>query len=185
MKKRKRRFKRLQPSDEIMKRRKPRLKRLQLSDTHISCIAEAVATSFEMAEKGLRPAPRQTKNIFEEDTFTGELEEQVWEFADQLLCTSIASDQANIPIKFDILTNNYEFATALVDISIIAHLEFSVTPVDTLPSDDCRYSDIQNAGAIWRIHSPDFQEYPEETLTMLLLSSETDTNDGDQNDNEK
>lgn len=185
MKKRKRRFKRRQSSDEIMKKRKPRLKRRQLSDTHISRVAEAVATSFEMAEKGLRPKPREITDIFEEGTFTGELEESVWHFADHLLCTSIASDQTNVPIKFDILINYYEFAIALVEIPIIAHLELKVTPVDTLPSDDSRYGDIQNAGPVWRIHSPDFQEYPEETLSMLLLSTETDTNDGDQNDNEK
>ncbi len=185
MKKRKRRLKRRQPSDEIMKKRKRRLKHPLLTDTDMSGILEAVAASFEMAEKGLRPEPREIPNIFEEDTFTGELEERVWHFADQLLCTSIASDQANVPIKFDILTNDYEFATALVEISIIAHLELKVTPVDTLSSDDSRYDDIQNAGPVWRIHSPDFQEYPEETFSMLLLSTETDTNDGDQDENEK
>ena len=179
MKKRKRRFKHRQPSDEIMKKRKRRLKHHQLADTDMSRILEAVATSFEMAEKGLRPEPREITDIFEEGTFTGELEERVWLFADQLLCTSIASDQANVPIKFDILTNDYEFATALVEISIIAHLELKVTPIDTLPSDDPRYGEIQNAGPVWRIHSADFQEYSEETFSMLLLSTETDTNDGD------
>ena len=168
-----------------MKKRKRRFKRRQLADTDMSRILEAVATSFEMAEKGLRPKPREITNIFEEDTFTGELEERVWYFADQLLCTSIASDQANVPIKFDILTNDYEFATALVEISIIAHLELKVTPVDTLSSDDFRYGDIQNAGPVWRIHSPDFQEYPEETVSMLLLSTETDANNGAQDENEK
>ena len=185
MKKRKRRFKHRQPSDEIMKKRKRRLKHRQLADTDMSRILEAVATSFEMAEKGLRPEPREITDIFEEDTFTGELEERVWHFADQLLCTSIASDQANVPIKFDILTNDYEFATALVEISIIAHLNLKVTLVDTLPSDDSRYGDIQNVGPVWRIHSPDFQEYLEETVSMLLLSTETDTNDGEQDENEK
>ena len=168
-----------------MKKRKRRFKRRQLADTDMSRILEAIATSFEMAEKGLRPEPREITNIFEEDTFTGELEERVWHFADQLLCTSIGADQANVPVKFDILTNDYEFATALVEISIIAHLELSVTPIDTLPSDDPRYGEIQNAGPVWRIHSPDFQEYPEETFSMLLLSTETDTNDGDQDENEK
>ncbi len=168
-----------------MKKRKRRFKRRQLADTDMSRILEAIATSFEMAEKGLRPEPREITNIFEEYTFTGELEERVWHFADQLLCTSIAADQANVPVKFDILTNDYEFATALVEISIIAHLELSVTPIDTLPSDDPRYGEIQNAGPVWRIHSPDFQEYPEETFAMLLLSTETDTNDGDQDENEK
>ena len=185
MKKRKRRLKHRQPSDEIMKKRKRRLKHRQFADTDMSRILEAVATSFEMAEKGLRPEPREITDIFEEGTFTGELEERVWHFADQLLCTSIASDQANVPIKFDILTNDYEFATALVEISIIAHLELKVTPIDTLPSDDPRYGEIQNADPVWRIHSPDFQEYPEETFSMLLLSTETDTNDGDQDENEK
>ena len=185
MKKRKRRFKRRQPSEKIIKNKKLRLKRRQLSDAHISHIMEAVANSFEMAEKGLRPEPREITDIVEGGTFTGELEESVWHFADHLLCMSIASDQANIPIKFDILMNDYEFATALVEISIIAHLELKVTPVDTLPSDDHRYSDIQNAGPIWRIHSPDFQEYREERFSMLLLTTETDTNDGDQDDNEK
>lgn len=156
-----------------------------MSDTHISRIAEAVATSFEMAEKGLRPEPREITDIVEEGTFTAELEESVWHFADHLLCMSIATDQENVPIKFDILANDYEFATALVEIPIIAHLELKITLVDTLSSDDSRYDDIQNASTVWRIHSPDFQEYPEKTLSMLLLSTETDTNDGDQDDNEK
>ena len=185
MKNRKRLLKRRQGSDEIMKKRKPRFKKHQLSDTHISSVAEAVATSFEMAEKGLRPEPREITDIFEEGTFTGELEESVWHFADHLLCTSIASDQANFSIKFDIFVNSYEFAIALIDIPIIAHLELKVTPVDTVPSDDSRYDDIQNAGPVWRVHSPDFQEHPEETVAMLLLSTETDTNEGDQDDNEK
>ena len=185
MKQRKRRLKRRQPSDEIVKKRKPRFKRRQLADTDTSRILEAVATSFEMAEKGLRPEPREITDIFEEGTFTGELEERVWNFADQLLCTSIASEQANVPIKFDILTNDYEFATALVEISIIAHLQLRVTPIDTLPSEDPRYDQIQDAGPLWRIYSRNFQEYPEETFSMLLLSVETDTNDGDQDGNEK
>ena len=185
MKNRKRRFKRRQPSDKIMKNRKPRFKRRQLSDAHISDIMEAVANSFEMAEKGLRPEPREITDIAEEGTFTGELDENVWHFADHLLCLSIAADNANMPLNFDILTNDSEFAIALVEIPIISHFELKVTPVDTLPSDDARYGDIQNAGPIWRIHSPDFQEYPEDTFHMLVLSTETETNDGDQDDNEK
>ncbi len=168
-----------------MKKRKRRLKRRQLSDKNISRVAGAVANSFEMAEKGLRPEPREITDIVKDGMFTGELEENVWHFADHLLCLSIAADNAKMPIKFDILVNDYEFAIALVEIPIIAHFKLKVTPVDTLPSDDSRYGDIQNAGPIWRIHSPDFQEYPEDTFAMPVLSTETDTNHGDQDDNKK
>lgn len=151
----------------------------------MSRVAEAVANSFEMAEKGLRPEPREITDIVKDGMFTGELEENVWHFADHLLCMSIAAADANMPVKFDILVNDYEFALALVEIPIIAHFKLKVTPVDTLPSDDSRYGEIQNAGPIWRIHSPDFQEYPEDTFAMLVLSTETDTNEGDQDDNKK
>ena len=168
-----------------MKKRKRRRKHRQLSDKNISRVAKAVANSFEMAEKGLRPEPREITDLVKDGMFTGELEENVWHFADHLLCLSIAADNANMPVKFDILVNDYEFAIALVEIPIIAHFKLKVTPVDTLPSDDSRYGEIQNAGPIWRIHSPDFQEYPEDTFAMLVLSTETDTNDGDQDDNEK
>ena len=165
--------------------KKKRRKRRNLSEANISRIVEAVATAFEMAEQGLRPMPLEIEDMSKEGTFTGEPWETTWHFADQLLFLSMASEIRKIEARFDILTDDYEFSTALIEIPIIAHLELEVTPVDTLPSDDIRYNDIPNDVPLWRIYSVDFQEYPEETHFMLFLSVEDQTDDGEEHDNKK
>jgi hypothetical protein len=164
-----------------MKKRRRR-KRHHLPDAHVSRTVEAVGTAFEMAERGLRPMPLEIENPLEAETFTGDPWETSWHFADQLLLMSIGSETLGTQPRFDILVNAYEFATTLIDIPIIAHLELEVTPVDTLPSDDLRYDNIPKGVPLWRIHSADSHEYPEDTYFMLFVSEEEETDNGEQHD---
>lgn len=167
-----------------MKKRR-RQKRSHLPNANISRIAEAVSTAFDMAERGLRPMPLEIEDPFEAETFTGDPWETSWYFADQLLLLSIGSEAGGIQPRFDILVDAYEFATTLIDIPIIAHLELEITPIDTLSNDDIRYADIPNGVPLWRIHSADSHEYPEDTFFMLFLSEKEDTDDGGQDDKAK
>ena len=167
MKKRKRRQKRHQP---LNLRKKP-----QLSEAHLLDIIKASATAFEMFEEGLRPMPLEIEDPLEPQTFTGDTWETSWHFADQLLLLSMTADVAKVPIKFDILTDDHEFATTLADIPILTHLALEVTPIDTLPDD------IPDVRQMWRVHSSDFQEHPEDTFQILFLSGEVDIDDGEQN----
>lgn len=166
-------------------KKKRRRKRRHSTDAHLSRIIEAIATAFDMAERGLRPMPLEIEHPLEAQTFTGDTWETCWYFADQLLLLSISADMGEIPVKFDILVDEYEFATTLVDIPILAHLELEVTPVDTPPSNDTRYNDIPEGVQLWRVHSVDFQEHPEDTLQMLFLTEEVDTDNGEQHDREE
>ena len=166
-------------------KKKRRRKRRQPPEAHLSRIIEATATAFDMAERGLRPMPLEIEHPFEEQTFTGDTWETCWYFADQLLLVSMSTDMAKMQVKFDILTDEYEFATTLVDIPILAHLELEVTPIDTLPNNDTRYNDIPEEVQLWRVHSADFQEHPEDTLRMLFLSEEVEADNGEQHDKEE
>ena len=166
-------------------KRKRRRKRRQPRDAGLFRIVEATATAFDMAEQGLRPMPLEMEDPLEAQAFTGDTWETCWHFADQLVLLSISTEMGNIQARFDILVNDHEFATTLVDIPIIAHLELEITPIDTLPSDDTRYNDIPEGVQLWRVHSADFQEHPEDTLRMLFLTEEVDTDNGDQHDTEK
>ncbi len=168
-----------------MKKKKYRRKRGQPPDAHVSRVIEATATAFDMAEQGLRPMPLEIEDPLKEQTFTGDTWETCWHFADQLLLLSISADMGEIQVKFDILVDEYEFATTLVDIPILAHLELEVTCIDTLPSSDTRYNDIPEGIQLWRVHSADFREHPRDTLQMLFLSEEVDTDNGEQHDKEE
>ena len=163
-------------------KKKRRRKRQQPPQAHLSRIVEATATAFDMAEQGLRPMPLEIEDPLKEQTFTGDTWETCWYFADQLLLLSMSADMAGVPAKFDILTDEYEFAITLVDIPILAHLELEVTRIDTLPSNDTRYNDIPEGVQLWQVHSADFQEHPEDTLRMLFLTEEVDTDNGEQHD---
>lgn len=155
-----------------MKKQKYRRKRRQGSDP-IPRILESVETALRMAEEGLRPMPLELEDPLDPGTFTGETSEMSWHFADHLLLLSIGIESSGTRPRFDILINNYELATALVDIPIIAHLNLRVTPVDMLPSDDSRYDDMPCGVPLWRAHSPDFQEcHPDELYVMHLLTVE-------------
>ena len=168
------------------RRRSPNVqKRHQLSDAHLSGIVEATATAFDMFERGLRPMPLEIGHPLEEQTFSGDTWETSWYFADQLLLISMTADANKMQIKFDILTDDYKFATTLADIQILEHLELEVTPIDTLPNNDTRYNDIPEGQQMWRVHSADFQAYPENILQMLFLSEEVDTDNGEQHDTEE
>ncbi len=155
----------------------------KLSDAHISRIAEVVSTAFHMAEQGLRPEPLEIDDMFE-GQFTGEIRETSWHFADHLLLLSISSEQLKTSIRFDILVDEHELATALADIPIIAHLALQVTPVEKLPSDDIRYDEIPEGVPLWRVHSLDFQEYPDDTYCMLFLTTEEGAPDAEQHDSD-
>lgn len=168
------------------RRRSPNVwKRHQLSDADLSSIIKATATAFDMFERGLRPMPLEIAHPFEEQTFSGDTWETSWYFADQLLLISMTADAKKMQIKFDILTDDYKFATTLADIPILAHLELEVTPVDTPLSNDTRYNHIPEGVQLWRVHSVDFQAYPENILQMLFLSEEVDTDNGEQHDTEE
>ena len=160
------------------KKRPPRYRRLP--DAHIDRIAETVATAIRMAEQGLRPMPLEIENMFE-GTFTGDTWETSWYFADHLLLMALGSTLHGMQPSFDILVDEYELATALIDIPIIAHLELQVTPIDTLPSDDIRYDDIPKGISLWRIHSSNYEEYPDDTHHMLFISGA----EGEQDDSEE
>lgn len=161
--------------------KKPRLKRHPPPDAQIKRILKSVETALRMAEEGLRPMPLEMENPLDPGTFTGETWEASWHFADHLLLLSIGIEGSGTQPKFDILVDNYELATALVDIPIIAHLNLQVTPVDTLPSDDSRYDDAPRDVPLWRVHSPDFQDcHPDELYIMHLLTEEEETEDGKQ-----
>ena len=136
-------------------------------------ILESVETALRMAEEGLRPMPLELEDPLDPGTFTGETSEMSWHFADHLLLLSIGIESSGTRPRFDILVNNYELATALVEIPIISHLNLRVTPVDMLPSDDSRYDDAPCDVPLWRAHSPDFQEcHPDELYVMHLLTEE-------------
>lgn len=171
MKKRKRRQKRHQPFNLQKKH--------QLSEAHVLDIIKASATAFEMFEEGLRPMPLEIENPLEPQTFTGDTWETSWHFADQLLLLSMTADVTQRPIKFDILTDDHEFATALIDIPILTHLALEVTRIDTLPDD------IPDVREMWRVHSSDFREHPEHTFQIVFVSGEVDTDDGEQNDEQE
>ena len=171
MKKRKRRQKRNRPFNLRKKH--------ELSEAHILDIIKASATAFEMFEEGLRPMPLEIENPLEPQTFTGDTWETSWHFADQLLLLSMTADVAKVPIKFDILTDDHEFATTLVDIPILTHLALEVTPIDTLPED------VPDIREMWRVHSSDFQEHPEDTFQIVFISGEADIDDGEQNDEQE
>ena len=164
------------------KNRRPRYRRLP--DKYTERIAETVETAIRMAEQGLRPMPIEIEDVFE-GTFTGDTWETSWHFADHLLLLTFGSTLHGTQARFDIIVDKHEFATTLIDIPIIAHLELQVTPIDTLPSDDVRYDDLPNDVPLWRIHSSDFEEYPDETYLMLLLDAEAQTDEGEQHDSEK
>ena len=168
----------------MKKRKKRRSRHRRLPDTHIEQIAETVATAIRMAEQGLRPMPLEIEDMFK-GTFTGDTWETCWHFADHLLLLTLGSTLHGTQARFDIIVDEHELATALIDIPIIAHLELQVTSIDTLPSDDIRYNDIPNDVPLWRIHSPDYQEYPDEIYLMLFLSGEKQTDGGEQHENEK
>ena len=166
-------------------KKKRRRKRRQPPDAHLSRIIEATATAFDMAERGLRPMPLEMEDPLEEQMFTGDTWETCWYFADQMLLLSISADMGEIQVKFDILVNDYEFATTLADIPILAHLELEVTRIDTLPSNDTRYNDIPEGVQLWRVHSADIQKHPEDILRMLFLTEEMDTDNGEHHDKEE
>lgn len=166
--------------------KKPRWKRHHLRDEQVNRILKTVETAFRMAEQGLRPMPLEIENPLEAGTFTGETWETSWHFADHLLFLSTGIEGIGEQPRFDILLNEYELATALVDIPIIAHLNLQVTPVDTLPSDDSRYDNAPRDVPLWRVHSPDFQEcHPGELYVMHLLTEEEEAEDGKQDAPEK
>ena len=163
-----------------MKKQKYRRKRRQRFDP-IPRILESVETALRMAEEGLRPMPLELEDPLDPGTFTGETWETSWHFADHLLLLLIGIEGGGQQPRFDILINNYELATALVDIPIIAHLNLRVTPVDTLPSDDPRYDNTPRDAPLWRVHSPDFQEcHPDELYVMHLLTEEEEMKNGKQ-----
>ena len=164
--------------------KKKRRKRRRLSDAHIDRIAETIAIASRMAEQGLRPMPLEIKDMFEY-TFTGETWETSWHFADHLLLLSINNEMQGTQARFDILVDDPDFATTLIDIPIIAHLELQVTLLDTLPRDDVRYADLPKDTPLWRIHTPDFQEYPDDIYIMLFVSTKKETDDGEQDNLEK
>ena len=167
-----------------MKKKKRRRKRHTVSDRQISRIAETIHTALQMAEKGLRPTPLEIEDMFEYK-FTGEMWETSWHFADHLLLLSIRNEERKTPAQFDVLMDEYELAMAIADIPIIAHLDLQVTPIDTLPSDDVRFNDIPDGVPLWHLHSPDFQEHPDETCVMLFLSTKKETDDDEQDDSNK